>query len=131
MKNLILSTTLILCGCASIQGPANFDNNEYALINKIYTLSEVYKIQCGDSLQTKQNFNNLTELSMELVNYSADIPNNSDTVKLEIPLNKMISDANLAFTPQGHSITYCKLKLDNIETASGIIKHVVAERRRP
>lgn len=131
MKNLILTPILFLCGCAAIQGPANFDNNEYSLINKIYTLSEVYKVQCADSLQTKQNFNHLTELSMELVNYSVDIPDNSDTIKLTIPLNKMISDANLAFTPQGHSITYCKLKLDNIETAAEIIKHAVAQRRRP
>ena len=131
MKKFAAIITLFLCGCATIQGPANFDNNEYALINKIFTLSEVYKLDCGDSVQTKSNFNQLSELSMELVNYSADIPNNLDTVKLGIPLNKMISDASLKFTPHGYSIMYCKLKLDDIETAAGIIKHAIAERRRP
>lgn len=131
MKNLllILSTTLLL-GCSTLQGPANFDNNEYGLVNRIYTLSEVYKLGCADKEQTKRNFTTLAEVSMELVNYSADIPFNTDTLNMVVPLNKMVSDANIKFATEDHTIAYCKLKLDNIETSSGIIKKVVAKRRK-
>jgi hypothetical protein len=132
MKKFILIIAIILCGCSSMggNGPANFDNNEYALINKIYTLSEAYKIGCGDREINNKNFSNLSELSLELVNYSTDIPNNVDTINLVMPLNKMISDANIIFKTENHNILYCKLKLDNIETAAGIVKSAVAKRRR-
>jgi hypothetical protein len=131
MKKLFLILTVtLLVGCANLQGPANFDNNEYGLINKIYTLSEVYKLGCADKEQTKRNFTSLAELSMELVNYSADIPFNTDTLNMVIPLNKMVSDANISFATKDHTIAFCKLKLDNIGTSSGIIKGVVAKRRR-
>ena len=129
MKKFILILAFILGGCAAPSGPANFDNNEYSLINRIYTLSEVYKIDCTDLEKTKSNFSTLAEISMELVNYSIDIPNNIDTVKLVVPLNKMVSDASIKFKTEIHTMAYCKLKLDNIETASGIIKAVVAKRR--
>lgn len=131
MKKIILILVFLISGCTTIMGPANFDNYEYGLINKIYTLSEIYKINCADSNRTKLNFDNLSVISMELVNYSTDIPNNEGTIKLVIPLYKMISSADIKMNTENHSITYCKLKLDNIETTSGIIKHAVAERRRP
>jgi hypothetical protein len=131
MKKLLIAlTTALLFGCAGLEGPANFDNNEYSLINRIYTLSEVYKLDCADKERTKRNFGTLAELSMELVNYSADIPFNTDTLKMVVPLNKMVSDANIKFVTEDHTIAYCKLKLDNIETTSGIIKKVVAKRRK-
>jgi hypothetical protein len=130
MKRLILIAVLFLCSCALFKGPAPFDNNEYALINRIYTLSEVYKIDCGNVEKTKANFSNLAEISMELVNYSSDIPNNLDTVNLVIPLHKMISGADVKFRTETHGIVYCKLKLDNIETSAGIVKAVVAKRKR-
>lgn len=130
MKKLILSLVVFLAGCASLQGPANFDNNEYALINRIYTLADVYKLGCNDPEKTKRNFDKLAELSLELVNYSTDIPNNLDTVNLVVPLNKMVSDADVKFNQEVHSVTYCKLKLDNINTSAGIIKEAVAKRRR-
>lgn len=130
MKRLILIAVLFLCSCALFKGPAPFDNNEYALINRIYTLSEVYKIDCGNVEKTKANFSNLAEISMELVNYSSDVPNNLDTVNLVIPLHKMISDADVKFKTETHGIVYCKLKLDNIETSAGIVKAVVAKRKR-
>lgn len=130
MKRLILIATLLLAGCASINGPANFDNYEYALINRIYTLSQVYKMSCGDGELTKTNFNNLAQISLELVNYSTDIPNNLDTVNMVVPLNKMVSDADIKFTTEKTSMAFCKLKLDNIETSAGIVKQSVAKRRR-
>lgn len=131
MKKIILILAAwMLSSCALLEGPANFDNNEYALVNRIYTLSEVYKIDCADPEKTKANFSTLSELSMELVNYSTDIPNNLDTVEMVVPLNKMISDANIKFKTEQHGPTYCKLKLDNIETSAGIVKGAIAKRRR-
>lgn len=129
MKKFIICLAVLLVGCAALEGPANFDNNEYEIINKIYTLAETFKIGCTDIDATKLNFEKLSELSLELINYSTDIPRNSDTVNLEIPLNKMISDANIKIKTESHSTAYCKLKLDNIETTAGIIKHAMAERR--
>lgn len=130
MKKFLLGVVVLLFGCASIDGPANFDNYEYSLINRIYTMAEVYKIDCANKEQTKSNFSKLSEISLELVNYSTDIPNNLDTVNMVVPLNKMVSDANITFTTKETSIAFCKLKLDNIETSAGIVKHAVAKRRK-
>jgi len=130
MKKLILILAIFLSACGTISGPANFDNNEYALVNRIYTLADVYKLGCNDPEKTKRNFDKLAELSMELLNYSSDLPNNLDTVKLVNPLNKMISDADIKFNQEAHTVTYCKLKLDNINTSAGIVKEAIAKRRR-
>lgn len=127
MRELFLILVMLVAGCASL--PADFDNNEYALANRIFTLAEVHKVGCGDAQKTKQNFNELATLSLELVNYSADIPNNNDTVKLVAPMHKMISEASVKFSTESHTATYCKLKLDNIELAAGIVKHAIAQRR--
>lgn len=127
MRRLFLILVMLVAGCTSL--PADFDNNEYALANRIFTLAEVYKVGCGDAAKTKQNFTELSTLSVELVNYSADIPNNQDTVKLIAPMHKMISDASVKFNTESHTATYCKLKLDNIELAAGIVKHAIAQRR--
>jgi hypothetical protein len=127
MKKLWLILVIFAAGCASL--PADFDNNEYAIANRIFTLAEVYKVGCSDPEKTKLNFTELSTLSLELVNYSADIPNNQDTVKLIAPMHKMISDASVKFNTETHTATYCKLKLDNIELAAGIIKHAIAQRR--
>jgi hypothetical protein len=129
MKKYIICLAILLGGCSTLIGPADFDNNEYGLANRIFTLSEIYKVGCSDPEKTKKNFDSLAEISLELVNYSADIPNNQDTVKLIAPMHKMITEADIKFNTEGHTATYCKLKLDNIETAAGIVKHAVAQRR--
>jgi hypothetical protein len=129
MQKFIILIAIFLIGCSTLDGPANFDNNEYGLVNRLFTLSEVYKINCSDSEQTKKNFDTLAEISLELENYSSDIPDNQDTVALIAPMHKMITDADIKFNTEGHTATYCKLKLDNIETAAGIVKHAVAQRR--
>lgn len=130
MKKLIISLAIILAGCSTLVGPADFDNNEYGLANRIFTLSEVYKVDCTNSEKTKKNFDTLAEISLELVNYSANIPNNQDTVKLIVPMHKMITEADIKFNTEGHTATYCKLKLDNIELAAGIVKQAIAQRRK-
>ena len=129
MSKFIIVIALFLAGCSTLEGPADFDNNEYGLANRLFTLAEVYKVDCSNPDKTKKNFDTLAEISLELVNYSADIPNNQDTVALIAPMHKMISEADIKFNTEGHTATYCKLKLDNIETAAGIVKHAVAQRR--
>ena len=129
MKKIILALVIFISGCSVLNGPANFDNNEYGLASRIFTLSEVYKIGCADADKTKKNFDELAFLSMELINYSDDIPNNQDTVALIAPMHKMITEADIKFNTEGHTATYCKLKLDNIELAAGIVKHAIAQSR--
>ena len=49
MKRLfVFMTALLLVGCSTLNGPANFDSYEYALLNKVYTMAEVYKLGCSD-----------------------------------------------------------------------------------
>lgn len=130
MKKLYIILVIMLSGCSLFpQKVAKFDNIEYSLANKIYTLTGSFKAGCNDPSQTKINFNLLAATSIELMNYSTDIPNNVDATNIVSQLSKTITDASAKFNSDQHSVSYCTLKLTDITISAGIAKNAIAQKR--
>lgn len=128
MKRLLILGCLILTGCGVFQAP--FDNNEYSYINQLYTLSDYYKLDCSNTTKTLNNFEQLSLISITLVNYSQDLPDNENTIKAVTALNTVVQTTKQQMSTGNHSQRFCELELDNIKHAAGTVKSAVATRGR-
>jgi len=115
MKTLI-SLTSLLAGCSILV--ANYDSNEYGLINKIRTYAELY--DCS-----KSNVDNLYELSVELKNFSQYLPRNDASFNLTTKLNTLIFQLHNKNNPNE---VYCKEKLNNIVSSAEEIQRVIGRK---
>ena len=80
-KILLISALFVLSGCSLWM--ANFDTNEYALVNKVRTIA-----QTGDCAKRDELY--LTTL--ELKNFSQYIPRNQASIDLNEKLFAMVDD---------------------------------------
>jgi hypothetical protein len=130
MKKLaIIGLMGILGGCAFIMPQAPFDNAEYGELNKMYTYTDIYRAECGDTVKTKKNFAELSLSSTLVVNYDKDIPNNENSVAAVIELDKLIQTANTQMQSGERSTKFCEMKLDAVKQSIGTVKAAVAKRR--
>lgn len=128
MKKIIILGCLALAGCGIFLAP--FDNNEYSYLNQLYTFSEYYKSDCGNTSKTLNNFEQLSLISTTLVNYSQDLPNNSSTTDAVKTLDKIVQASKQQINTGTHGKKFCELELENIKHAAGTIKSAVATRGR-
>ena len=118
MKKLILMSLLLLNGCALWMAP--YDNNEYALVNKVRTIS-----QLGDC--TKKNIDSMYFTALELKNYSEMLPKNDQTIVLTKDLFTVVEEMK---NRTDFSNIYCKAKLNIIEISAEKIQHVIGNKPR-
>jgi hypothetical protein len=132
LKLLIASSILVvLPGCALIDAyfMAGYDNQEYALINKIRTNAELNVGMCNDYEASKRTFDYLYSKGLEVKNFTQYIPDNKDAHKLAgniYELTKQGKDAYLGPV----SPTFCKLKLQQIVRASETAQKVIGSKPR-
>ena len=102
MKKLLVVLAIVsLEGCAAIQATSvykaimmsPFDNNEYAQINTIRTISNLGAAKCGTP-QVVPVVEDLYYRSVELKNYSASIPHNDEAVKMTAELAEIVKGLN-------------------------------------
>jgi len=133
MKKLILVLALTgLPGCALVTAyqQAHFDNNEYAQINAIRTLSSLGKAKCGtDSMPTLAN--SLAFDAEELKNYSSAIPHNDPAITMTTELAKIVVELNDRYV-SGKEVSkaYCELKLTAIEKDATTIQTAIGAKPR-
>jgi PBP1b-binding outer membrane lipoprotein LpoB len=118
MKKLILISLLLLNGCALLMAP--YDNNEYALVNKIRTTS-----QLGEC--TKTNIDSMYFTALELKNYSELLPKNDQTIVLTKDLFTLLDEMHQR---KDFGDVYCKAKLNIIEISSEKIQRVIGNKPR-
>ena len=124
MKKLILAFALVsLTGCSTIQSVfmAPYDGNEYGLITKVRTISQIRS--CDAS-----SVRDLYSTTLELKNFSQYLPSNEKTAKMNSELYTMVEE--LYKKQQPISPVYCDLKLKTIETTSETIQSVIGKRPR-
>ncbi len=132
-KLLIVLAVLSLNGCALIDAylMAGYDTNEYALVNKIKTKSELYVDDCKDNAKSKQNADDLYNTAVELRNFSVNIPRNDDTAKLAGNLVELTKQGKELYVKTPNvSETFCKLKLQQISRSAEVAQKVIGKKPR-
>lgn len=115
----IFASILQLIGCSLWM--AEFDNNEYGLVNKVRTIAQVGKC---DEYSVKVLYLN----ALELKNYSQYIPRNKATIDLNEKLYSLVDELRLKQQPI--SPAYCQLKLNIIDKSAEEIQRVVGSKPR-
>lgn len=137
MKKLLIILSLVsLTGCASVMmvydsyRMAKFDNNEYSQINSIRTTAHLGAEKCG-SPEVVPIVENLWYKTVELKNYSASIPRNTDAVKMTGELAEIVKGLNTRYhEAEPVSTTYCTLKFGTIEKNAVTIQNVMGAKPR-
>jgi len=124
MKRLLMIVLVFqLSGCAVINSifMAPYDNNEYALVNKIRTLAETSDNCDGNTVKE------LYLTTYELKNYSEYLPRNSNQMKLNDDLFTVVDEL---YKKQNPSSIYCKAKLNIIKHSAERIQQVTGSKSR-
>lgn len=132
MKYFILICLIfLLSGCTLWDSYflTKFDNNEYYLVTKIRTDSDVILNKCSDNQFVKVKIDELTYNSILLKNYSQYITYNNDTIKMTNDLYNMINDTKQMYN-KDVSETYCKLKFNAIIRSSTKIQEVLGSKHK-
>jgi len=133
MKKLLLVLTLAtMSGCALVTAyqQAHFDNNEYAQINAIRTLSTLAKNKCGTT-DMPSIANTLAFDAEELKNYSSAIPHNDPAIIMTSELAKITTEFNERYTKDTNvSKEYCELKLAAIAKNAVTIQTAIGAKPR-
>ena len=134
LKLLIASSIVVfLPGCALWDAyfMANYDNIEYALTNKVRTLSELSVEECKDQDKSKSNFDGLYFVSVELRNFTQHIPDNVDANKLANNLVELSKQGREMYAKNTCvSEAFCKLKLQQINRTSEMAQKVIGAKPR-
>ena len=128
---LLLSTTLTGCAVWDAYFMAKYDNIEYALINKIRTLSELSTDTCKDTIISKDNFNAMYFVAVELNNFSQHVPRNKDTHKISQNLVELTKQGKEMYAKSSNvSETFCKIKLQQINRSAELAQKVIGAKPR-
>ena len=135
MKKLILSiflaTSLSSCALYDAYMMANYDTNEYALTNKVRTLSELAVEDCKDQSKSKDNFEGLYFISVELRNFTQYIPDNPDAHKLAGNLVELTKQGREMYVKgTGVSEGFCRIKLQQINRSAEVAQKVIGKKPR-
>ena len=139
MKKLLLVVSLVaLTGCATIQQSTlykawmmpKFDNDEYAQINSIRTVSVLGAAKCGTP-EVVPVVDNLYYKSVEFKNYSSSIPHNEEVIKMSGELAEIVKGLNTRYHEKDPvSPSYCTLKFGTIEKNAVTIQNVIGAKPR-
>lgn len=135
MKKLLLSilitTTLSSCALYDAYMMANYDTNEYALTNKVRTLSELSVEDCKDQSKSKINFEGLYFISVELKNFTQYIPDNPDAHKLAGNLVELTKQGREMYVKSPTvSEGFCRIKLQQINRSAEVAQKVIGKKPR-
>ena len=133
-KAFILLALFYISGCSLLDKfmIAPYDNNEYALVNKIRTTAQLSKKDCVDRNVMKMNSNTIFALSSEMKNFSQYLPKNDQSIKPISQLYTMTEELHKRYEAEGPvNKTYCELKLTSIEESAEMIQKAIGKRPRP
>ena len=129
---LVSSVFLFLPGCALWDAyfMARYDSVEYALVNKIRTMSELGVNDCKDQKKSEGTFEGLYFISVELRNFTQHIPNNPDANKLAVSMVELTKQGYDMYAKGEVSEVFCKLKLQQINRTSETAQKAIGAKPR-
>jgi hypothetical protein len=132
MKKLaLIALVSLLSGCTVFDAyfMAGFDNQEYALINKIRTTAQLSQEYCDHAPTIKAKYIELKELNTEFTNYTQHIPRNPEANKMAKQMGELIMQGGQAYGSNS-SVIFCKMKLQQIERNADKIQQVLGSKPR-
>jgi hypothetical protein len=131
-KLLVILAVWSLSGCALYDAyfMARFDNNEYALINRIRTEANLGAAKCGKP-EVIAEVDSIWRTAVEFRNYTQSIPHNEEATKMGSELAEIIkglSDRYHGTEPV--SMMYCTTKFSSIERNAVTIQNVIGKKPR-
>ena len=133
LKLLLASSLLVtLSGCALWDAyfMAKYDSVEYALVNKVRTMSELAVEDCKDQKKSEGNFEGMYFVSVELKNFTQHIPDNPDANKLAGNLVELTKQGRDMYMKGSVSEVFCKLKLQQISRTSETAQKAIGAKPR-
>jgi hypothetical protein len=127
-KLLVILSVCLVTGCSTVQDKvenifaAGYDNNEYALVNKVRTIAQTAKTCDVNTV------NDLYFVTKELQNYSQYIPRNKQSIELNKDLLGLVTELYNKEQPIGQ--VYCKAKLNIVEKSAERIQQVTGSKSR-
>jgi len=118
-----------LSGCALIDAylMAGYDNQEYALINKIRTKAQIAQKSCDNPLSLKADIEYIKHESLEFKNFTQHIPRNPEAYKMG---GQMVELSEQLKFDEKTSPVFCKMKLQQIERNAEKIQQVLGSKPR-
>jgi hypothetical protein len=133
MKKLFLIALIsLLPGCALYDAyvMARFDNNEYALINRIRTEANLGAAKCGKP-EVVAVVDHLWATSVEFRNYTQSIPHNEEATKMGSELAEIVKGLSERYHgTEPVSMMYCTTKFSGIERNAVNIQNVIGKKPR-
>jgi hypothetical protein len=133
MKKLLLIALIsLLPGCALYDAyvMARFDNNEYALINRIRTEANLGAAKCGKP-EVVAVVDHLWATSVEFRNYTQSIPHNEEATKMGSELAEIVKGLSERYHgTEPVSMMYCTTKFSGIERNAVNIQNVIGKKPR-
>jgi len=134
MKRFLLAVLLAssLSGCAIYDAyfMARFDNNEYALINRIRTEANLGAAKCGKP-EVVGVVDHLWSTSVEFRNYTQSIPHNEEATKMGSELAEIVKGLSERYHgTEPVSMMYCTTKFSSIERNAVNIQNVIGKKPR-
>lgn len=121
MKRLLIILSIcLMTGCSL--WVANYDTNEYILVNRIRTIAQTNK-NCDEN-----TVKNLYFTAKELNNFSQYLPRNQQSADLNKQLLALVMELYDKEPPIG--IVYCKAKLNIIEQSAEEIQKIIGNKPR-
>lgn len=133
---LLSSAVLSLSGCAVVAKMYNayfmakYDSVEYALVNKIRSIAELGVDDCKEQSKSKDNFEGMYFIAVELKNFTQYIPNNPDANKLAGNLVELTKQGRDMYVKGNVSEGFCKMKLQQINRTSETAQKVIGAKPR-
>lgn len=138
IKLLLLSSILVLLpGCAVYDKlldtyfMAGYDTNEYYIITKIRTESEIAQQYCADREKANHTFDKIYAESKVFFNFTENLPRNTNAHELAKNLMALVTQGKNQYVDNDTvSQGFCKLKLQQINRTAESIQKVTGSKAR-
>jgi hypothetical protein len=130
MKKIALVVLVgLLSGCSLLDAylMAGYDNQEYALVNKVRTTAQLAQKSCDKPIEANDQVKQLIYTSTELKNFTQHIPRNPEAFKMAGQLVELTNQ--IKFDDKTSSI-FCKMKLQQVERNAEKIQQVLGSKPR-
>lgn len=130
MKKIALVVLVgLLSGCSLLDAylMAGYDNQEYALVNKVRTTAQLAQKSCDKPIEANDQVKQLIYTSTELKNFTQHIPRNPEAFKMA---GQLVELTNQIKFDEKTSNVFCKMKLQQVERNAEKIQQVLGSKPR-